>query len=126
MAARKNGDGERAGTREGEAARAGELAIVTDPRSRPYDDSLAAASQPLTNAHEALITYGFDMRVIERNPLENPGVIDRKRIYYDYDVYRVFRGLPRGGTLGAIRLECIIALATGVLFSWGFSSCSKL
>lgn len=58
------------------------------------------------------------MRVIERNPLENPGVIDRKRIYYVYDiVYKVFRGLPRGGTLEAIRPECIIVLATGVLFS---------
>lgn len=62
------------------------------------------------------------MRVIERNPLENPGVIDRKRIYYDYDVYRVFRGLPRGGTLEAIRPECIIVLATGVLFSWGLAA----
>lgn len=52
------------------------------------------------------------MRIIERNPLENAGVIDRKCIYHDYDiVHRVFRGLPRGGTLEAIRPECIIVLA---------------
>lgn len=103
------------------------LAIVTDSRSHPHDGSLAC-SQPVADAHEALITYGFDMRVIERSVRIRALSIERARGLRD--VYRLFHGsrervrrqIERGGTLETIRSECIILLATGVLFSRGLTA----